>query len=153
MVNDRFDANPKRWKMVATISLDASCALELLAPLAPGYFLAIASLANVGAYYLCNICMKTQSPCTPSNRPYNTHPPGKNVCFLSASASRAAIHNSFAKRENLADITAKAGSQFIVTSILGACRGDGLRLRGALGGGGSHAFTPDHPHTDTNPTT
>lgn len=48
VVNDRFDANPKRWKMVATISLDASCALELLAPLAPGYFLAIASLANVG---------------------------------------------------------------------------------------------------------
>lgn len=47
-MNDRFDANPKRWKMVATISLDASCALELLAPLAPGYFLAIASLANVG---------------------------------------------------------------------------------------------------------
>lgn len=56
---------------------------------------------------------------------HNTHrcatpTTGKNVCFLSASASRAAIHNSFAKRENLADITAKAGSQFIVTSILGA---------------------------------
>ena len=103
VVNDRFDANPKRWKMVATISLDLSCALELLAPLAPGYFLAIASLANVG----------------------------KNVCFLSASASRAAIHNSFAKRENLADITAKAGSQFIVTSILGT--GLGIVLSTALG--------------------
>jgi len=103
LVNDRFDANPKRWKMVATISLDLSCALELLAPLAPGYFLAIASLANVG----------------------------KNVCFLSASASRAAIHNSFAKRENLADITAKAGSQFIVTSILGT--GLGIVLSTALG--------------------
>ncbi len=103
VVNDRFDANPKRWKMVATISLDLSCGLELLAPLAPGYFLAIASLANVG----------------------------KNVCFLSASASRAAIHNSFAKRENLADITAKAGSQFIVTSILGT--GLGILLSTALG--------------------
>lgn len=103
VVNDRFDANPKRWKMVATISLDLSCALELLAPLAPGSFLAIASLANVG----------------------------KNVCFLSASASRAAIHNSFAKRENLADITAKAGSQFIVTSILGT--GLGIALSTALG--------------------
>ncbi|TFJ80709.1 hypothetical protein NSK_007886 [Nannochloropsis salina CCMP1776] len=103
VVNDRFDANPKRWKMVATISLDLSCGLELLAPLAPAYFLVIASLANVG----------------------------KNVCFLSASASRAAIHNSFAKRENLADITAKAGSQFIVTSILGT--GLGIALSTALG--------------------
>lgn len=50
MVNDKFDANPKRWKMVSALSLDAACLLELLAPLAPNYFLAIASLANVGAW-------------------------------------------------------------------------------------------------------
>jgi hypothetical protein len=48
MVNDKFDSNPKRWKMVSAISLDAACFLELMTPLAPGYFLAIASLANVG---------------------------------------------------------------------------------------------------------
>jgi hypothetical protein len=50
--------------------------------------------------------------------PAATHA-GKNVCYLSSSASRAAIHNSFAIRENLADITAKSGSQSIITSIVG----------------------------------
>ena len=34
---------------------------------------------------------------------------GKNISFLAASASRAAIHKSYAKHENLADITAKTG--------------------------------------------
>ena len=94
-VNDRFDAEPKRWRMVADIALNVSCLIELLSPAAPSYFLLIASSANIG----------------------------KNICFLSASASRAAIHNSFVKRGNLADITAKSGSQSIVTSIVGTSLG------------------------------
>jgi hypothetical protein len=44
---------------------------------------------------------------------------GKNVSWLSASASRAAIHKSFALRENLADVTAKTGSQTVLASSLG----------------------------------
>ena len=39
---------------------------------------------------------------------------GKNISFLAASASRAAIHKTFAVHENLADITAKTGSQCIL---------------------------------------
>ena len=42
---------------------------------------------------------------------------------MSASASRAAIHNSFALKENLADITAKSGSQTILSSLLGTSVG------------------------------
>lgn len=48
---------------------------------------------------------------------------GKNISFLSASASRAAIHHSFALKENLADITAKSGSQTILSSLIGTSVG------------------------------
>jgi hypothetical protein len=48
---------------------------------------------------------------------------GKNISFLSASASRAAIHHSFALKENLADITAKSGSQTILSSLVGTSVG------------------------------
>ncbi|KAG5181416.1 vitamin B6 photo-protection and homoeostasis-domain-containing protein, partial [Tribonema minus] len=103
MVSTRFDANPKLWRMVSALALDASTALELLSPFFPGYFVALASVANVG----------------------------KNVSFLAASASRAAIHNAFAKRENLADITGKAGSQVIISSMAGM--GLGIALAAVVG--------------------
>ena len=94
-VNNQFDANPKRWRMISGLSMDASSLLELLTPMAPAYFLPIAAVANVG----------------------------KNISFLSASASRAAIHKSLCNHENLADITAKTGSQCIVGSLLGTSLG------------------------------
>ena len=43
------------------------------------------------------------------------------MSWLSASATRAGFHYSFAQKENLADITAKAGSQSIASSIVGSC--------------------------------
>ncbi|ETI53067.1 hypothetical protein F443_03939 [Phytophthora nicotianae P1569] len=91
IVNNRYDADPKRWRIASSIALDIAVLGEILTPLAPGSFLAIASLANVA----------------------------KNVAWLSASATRAGFHNSFAIRENLADVTAKAGSQGIASSIFG----------------------------------
>ncbi|OWZ03885.1 putative mitochondrial protein [Phytophthora megakarya] len=91
LVNNRYDADPKRWRVASSLALDVSVLGEILTPLAPGSFLAIASLANVA----------------------------KNVAWLSASATRAGFHNSFAIRENLADVTAKAGSQAIASSIFG----------------------------------
>jgi len=61
------DTNPKRWRMVAALALDLSTLLEIFTPwLGPELFLPCASIANVG----------------------------KNVGFLAASASRAAIHQS-----------------------------------------------------------
>ena len=47
-INNQFDADPKRWRMKASISMDAASFLELLTPLFPGHFLLIASVANVG---------------------------------------------------------------------------------------------------------
>ncbi len=90
-VNNKFDAEPKRWRFIASTALEFSSFLELLTPLAPQYFLPIAAVANIG----------------------------KNVSCLAASASRAAIHQSFAVSENLADVTAKAGSQTILCSTMG----------------------------------
>ena len=83
--------------MVASLSMSFASLLEMSTPLAPSYFLPIASVANVG----------------------------KNISFLAASASRAAIHRSFAIKENLADITAKAGSQSILSSTIGTAIGVG----------------------------
>uniref|UniRef100_H3GYH3 Root UVB sensitive family n=1 Tax=Phytophthora ramorum TaxID=164328 RepID=H3GYH3_PHYRM len=91
IVNNRYDADPKRWRVASSVALDVAVLGEILTPLAPGSFLAMASLANVA----------------------------KNVAWLSASATRAGFHNSFAIRENLADVTAKAGSQAIASSIFG----------------------------------
>lgn len=107
-VNNRFDADPKKWRFLASCSLECSTFLELLTPLAPGYFLPMASLANIG----------------------------KNISYLAASASRAAIHISFAKQHNLADITVKSGSQNIVSSMFGTGLGIGASylLGDAFGG-------------------
>lgn len=91
MVNNKFDADPKRWRMVSALALDGAIALEIATPLFPTHFLLLASIANIG----------------------------KNVAWLSASATRANMHQSFSKVGNLADVTAKAGSQSIAASILG----------------------------------
>lgn len=103
VAGSRFDADPKRWRMAAALALEASALVELLTPLAPAYFLLIASVANIG----------------------------KNISFLAASASRAAIHKSFAVSENLADVTAKTGSQSIFSSTLGT--GLGITLASLIG--------------------
>lgn len=97
--SSQFDANPKCWRMTAAICLDAATLLEIAAPLVPpGTVLALASVANVG----------------------------KNVGFLTASASRAALHQSLAISGNLGDVTAKTGSQSIAASLVGTALGIGL---------------------------
>jgi len=64
-----IDSDPKRWRMVAALSQDVATLLEILCPLFPGYLLCIASMVGIG----------------------------KNISFLTASASRAAIHQSLSK--------------------------------------------------------
>lgn len=97
-VNTKFDSDPKRWRVVSSVALDLSCFLELMTPAAPALFIPLAATANIG----------------------------KNVSWLAASASRAAIHNSFAQTSNLADITAKTGTQNICASLIGTSLGIGL---------------------------
>ena len=93
--NSSIDADPKRWRVASSISMDCATWLEILSPLFPQYFLPIASVANVG----------------------------KNIGFLTASASRAAIHQALALKSNLGDVTAKAGSQSILASLAGTTLG------------------------------
>jgi len=94
-----FDNDPKRWRMVAAIALDGATMLEIFAPLChPSMVLPIASIANIG----------------------------KNIGFLTASASRAALHQSLAITGNLGDVTVKAGSQSMLASLVGTSLGIGL---------------------------
>jgi Vitamin B6 photo-protection and homoeostasis len=92
----RFDDNPKRWRMVAATSLDAASFMEILSPTVwPTLVLPVACAANVL----------------------------KNIGFLTASASRAALHQSLARAGNLADVTAKSGSQSMAAGLLGTTLG------------------------------
>mmetsp|Transcript_18423 Transcript_18423/g.20987 ORF Transcript_18423/g.20987 Transcript_18423/m.20987 type:complete len:566 (-) Transcript_18423:886-2583(-) len=100
---NNIDTDPKRWRMASAISMDAATLLEIISPMFPGQFLFIASVANVG----------------------------KNIGFLTASASRAALHQSVALKNNLGDVTAKAGSQSIASSLVGT--GVGISLSPFIG--------------------
>ena len=107
----RFDADPKRWRQVSALVQDAAGALEVCMALAPLPFLPAAALANVA----------------------------RNVAWLSASATRAGIHQAISLRGNLADVTARAGSQTTAAASLGAALGVGVAAAlaaapGAAGG-------------------
>merc|ERR1719331_3101997 len=97
-----LDARPRRWRLRSSVALDAAALVELAAlPAFPQYFVPIAGLANVA----------------------------KNISYLAASASRAAIHRALSNRQgaaNLGDLTAKSGSQTIVASLVGLGLGVGV---------------------------
>lgn len=92
---NRFDADPKRHRMAATVALQASTLLEVLTPMVPHLFLPLASISNVG----------------------------KNISWLASSATRAQMHYCFALQGNLGDITAKITSQTIAASLVGTALG------------------------------
>lgn len=94
-INNRFDTDPKKWRFLSTCLLDLSYVLEISTIFYPSQFLLFASIANIW----------------------------KNISFLASSASRAAIHKSFAIHENLADVTVKTGSQTTFASVIGTCIG------------------------------
>jgi hypothetical protein len=90
-VSTNFDANPKKWRFRGELALVVSTLVEIMTPLFPKLFIPMASIANIG----------------------------KNVSWLAASATRASINLSFTRKDNLADITAKSGSQTIAGCLLG----------------------------------
>ena len=102
-----FDADPKRWRQVSALAQDGAGALEVcilaLAPLGVLPFLPCAALANVA----------------------------RNVAWLSASATRAGLHSALSRRGNLADVTAKAGSQSTAAATLGTALGVSLSVAAA----------------------
>jgi hypothetical protein len=48
-----MDGDPKKWRSVSALAMDAATLLEILSPLVPGHFLAVASVANVGKNIAC----------------------------------------------------------------------------------------------------
>ena len=72
-INNRFDADPKFWRFVASLAEDAACTLEVLTPLLPGAFLPLAALANVG----------------------------KNISFLATSATRAQMNQWYVHHHHI----------------------------------------------------
>ncbi|KAJ3355424.1 hypothetical protein HDU83_003401 [Entophlyctis luteolus] len=99
-VATKFDAQPKRFRFLSAALIQLSTLVELVTPLLPASaFLVVASVSNVG----------------------------KNIGWLASSASRAAIHRGFAgPRDNLGDITAKAGAQATLAGLVGTVAGVGV---------------------------
>jgi hypothetical protein len=93
-----FDEDIKKWRFMATLALNISIYIEVMALAFPHLFLFLASTANAG----------------------------KNICFLLASASRAQINLRFAKCNNVGDISGKSVSQFTTSSIFGMILGSAL---------------------------
>lgn len=110
IISDRFDSDPKRWRGVAALAEATARCLNASTPFAPWAFLPIASAANLGYSVAC----------------------------LAASATKADFHRSLARRQNLGDITAKAGSQAIISSLLGT--GVALGISAAVVATPTHAF-------------
>eukprot|EP01083_Nonionella_stella_P291769 992559_1 len=96
-ISQGFDAHVRKWRFLSALYYEASIFLEAITPLFNSQimFLVLASVANAG----------------------------KNICWLSTSASKAHIHKYMCKRENLADITGKAVSQGIATNLMGTSLG------------------------------
>jgi hypothetical protein len=141
-VSNRFDADPKKFRMAAgkllifllivsyhlilspcffsfcsAYALDLATFIEILTPLVPFLFLPLASVANIGLFFPCVVCFRFNSSLLMSLSCFFT---AKNIAWLSASSTRAAIHRSLIRQENMADVTAKAGSQTIAASLVGS---------------------------------
>jgi hypothetical protein len=86
-----FDSDLKRFRFASSLLFAASIALEFATPAFPQHFLALAAAANVG----------------------------KSVGLTTYISTQPSFGKSFARRENLADITAKAQAQQMVVDTFG----------------------------------
>jgi hypothetical protein len=94
-ISDKFDTQPKRWRLFGDALYNVGVFLEMCTMLSPPHFLLLASAANSV----------------------------KGVALMAGAATRASIHRGFAIRENLGDITAKADSQNVARSLVGMAMG------------------------------
>lgn len=85
-----LDANPKRWRLMADILNDAAFFVDLLLPLFPSLFLPLACLSSL---FRC-------------------------VVGVAGGATRTAITQHQALRNNLADVAAKDGSQETLVNVI-----------------------------------
>jgi len=99
-----FDSSPKRWRTVAALCLDVASLMEVS--------LATATVFSGNSYFVVGVASLANVM--------------KNIGFLAASASRAKLNQSLSLKGNLADFTAKAGSQSIAASLMGTSLGISL---------------------------
>ncbi|EME30183.1 glutamate N-acetyltransferase [Galdieria sulphuraria] len=99
-IGNRFDADPKRWRLWGDILYAFGIGTEIISPLLPRYFLLVASLANMV----------------------------KATSYMLRLPTTAAIRRSFAKRENFGDISAKANSQEVLSNLFGTFLGIGFSI-------------------------
>ncbi|GIL58857.1 hypothetical protein Vafri_13826 [Volvox africanus] len=90
-----FDVHSKTWFFLSAVMLQAAAALELLTVLVPEHFLLMGSLANTL----------------------------KGLAWMAAGSTRSVFHLSFARDNNIADVTAKGTSQYIFASLVGTAGG------------------------------
>ncbi|KAK2360672.1 protein root UVB sensitive [Trifolium repens] len=86
-----FDTNLKRVRFATSVLFVGSIGLELLTPAFPRLFLLLATIANIAKQISL-------------------------ACYL---ATRSAVHQSFAKADNIGEISAKAQIQTVCFDILG----------------------------------
>eukprot|EP00897_Mesotaenium_endlicherianum_P008588 jgi/Mesen1/7758/ME000408S06867 len=91
MAGASIDSNLKRVRLGTSCLFTVCLGLEMLTPLAPRHFLALATLANVG----------------------------KSIGSFAYLATTPAIHRTFARADNLADVSAKGQAQSVVADNLG----------------------------------
>ncbi|GJQ10112.1 hypothetical protein GpartN1_g4870.t1 [Galdieria partita] len=99
-IGNRFDADPKRWRLWGDILYAFGIGTEIISPMLSRYFLLVASLANMV----------------------------KATSYMLRLPTTAAIRRSFAKRENFGDISAKANSQEVLSNLIGTFLGIGLSI-------------------------
>ena len=90
-----FDLSSRSWYVAASGKLNLAMGLEIATALAPQWFLPLGATANAV----------------------------KGLAWMAGGSSRSAFNVAFAKDRNIADITAKATSQTICTSLIGTAAG------------------------------
>lgn len=95
VIAHNFDIHSKSWFFLSNVKLKIATALEMLTILSPEYFLVMGSVAN---------CLK-------------------GLAWMANGSTRSVFNLSFAKDNNIADITAKSTSQWIFASLFGTAAG------------------------------
>jgi hypothetical protein len=95
VIGNKFDNDAKLFVFLGDMMYEVGIFLEILAPLCAHAFLVVASMANAF----------------------------KSMSYMSRLPPRAAILKSFAMRENVGDVSAKANSQDVVSGLFGLLLG------------------------------
>lgn len=93
-----LDSNAKQWRLAADLINDVGMLLDLLSPLYPRAFLAILCLGSIS----------------------------RAITGTASGATRAALTQHFALRQNAADLSAKEGSQETAATMAGMLLGMGV---------------------------